>query len=90
MKKIFLGVAIIIIPAITTIAQAQIIKDYSDAELKVYYNKHLEMDTTQMGTQLQDTQMSLRIGRGHALFAATRNMWVDSLKVYNNEKYMEL
>ena len=84
------GVASIFLSAITTGAQAQIIKDYSDAELKVYYNKHLEMDTTQMGTQLQDTQMSLRIGRGHALFAATRNMWVDSLKVYNNEKYMEL
>ena len=80
----------ILLPLLGISGQGQIIKDYSDAELEVYYNKHLEMDTTQMGTQLQDTQMSLRIGRGHALFAATRNMWVDSLKVYNNEKYMEL
>ena len=71
-------------------AQGQIIKDYSDAELEVYYNKHLEKDTAQMGTQVQDTKMSLRIGGGYALFAATRNMWVDSLDVYNHEKYLEL
>ena len=71
-------------------ARGQIIKDYSDAELEVYYNKHLEKDTAQMGTQVQDTKMSLRIGGGYALFAATRNMWVDSLDVYNHEKYLEL
>ena len=90
MKKTLFGVASIILSAITTGVQGQIIKDYSDAELEVYYNKHLEMDTTQMSTQPQDTQMSLRIGGGHALFAATRNMWVDSLDVYNHEKYLEL
>ena len=90
MRKILFGVASIILSAITTDVQGQIIKDYSDAELEVYYNKHLEMDTTQMGTQVQDTKMSLRIGGGHALFAATRNMWVDSLDVYNHEKYLEL
>ena len=61
----------------------QIIKDYSDAELEVYYNKHIEKDTTQMGTQVQDTKMSLRIGGGHALFASTKQMWADSLRTYN-------
>lgn len=64
-------------------AQGQIIKDYSDAELEVYYNKHLEIDTTQMGAQAQDTKMSLRIGGGHALFASTKRMWADSLRTYN-------
>ena len=90
MRKILFGVASIILSAITTGVQGQIIKDYSDAELEVYYNKHLEKDTAQMGTQVQDTKMSLRIGGGYALFAATRNMWVDSLDVYNHEKYLEL
>ncbi|MDD7469038.1 MAG: GLPGLI family protein [Porphyromonas sp.] len=80
----------ILLPLLGISGQGQIIKDYSDAELEVYYNKHLEKDTAQMGTQVQDTKMSLRIGGGYALFAATRNMWVDSLDVYNHEKYLEL
>ena len=73
----------ILVSLLSLSVQAQIIKDYSDAELEVYYNKHLEIDTTQMGAQAQDTKMSLRIGGGHALFASTKRMWADSLRTYN-------
>ena len=72
MKKILFGVASIILSAITTGAQGQIIKDYSDAELEVYYNKREVQDTLNMDTRFEDTKMSLRIGGGHALFASTK------------------
>ena len=67
---------------------AQIIKDYSDAELEVYYNKRDIKDTLNMDTRYQDTKMSLRIGGGHALFASTKTMWADSLEIYNHDLYM--
>ena len=74
MKKILFGAVCVILSAITTGVQAQIIKDYSDAELEVYYNKRDIKDTLNMDTRYQDTKMSLRIGGGHALFASTKTM----------------
>ena len=70
--------------------QAQIIKDYSDAELEVYYNKRDVQDTLNIDTRYQDTKMSLRIGGGHSLFASTKTMWADSLEIYNHDLYMEI
>ena len=90
MKKILFGVASIILSAITTGAQGQIIKDYSDAELEVYYNKREVQDTLNMDTRFEDTKMSLRIGGGHALFASTKTMWADSLEIYNHDLYREI
>ncbi|WP_297133116.1 GLPGLI family protein [uncultured Porphyromonas sp.] len=71
-------------------AQGQIIKDYSDAELEVYYNKREVQDTLNMDTRFEDTKMSLRIGGGHALFASTKTMWADSLEIYNHDLYREI
>lgn len=71
-------------------AEAQVIKDYSDADLEVYYNKHVVLDTLQADSRYQDTKMALRIGGGHALFAAPRDMWVDSLYFYNPDMYTDL
>ena len=90
MKKILFGAVCVILSAITTGVQAQIIKDYSDAELEVYYNKRDIKDTLNMDTRYQDTKMSLRIGGGHALFASTKTMWADSLEIYNHDLYMEI
>ena len=80
----------ILLPLLSLSAQGQIIKDYSDAELEVYYNKRDVQDTLNIDTRYQDTKMSLRIGGGHSLFASTKTMWADSLEIYNHDLYMEI
>lgn len=80
----------ILVSLLSLSVQGQIIKDYSDAELEVYYNKRDVQDTLNIDTRYQDTKMSLRIGGGHSLFASTKTMWADSLEIYNHDLYMEI
>lgn len=58
--------------------------------LEVYYIKHLEKDTLNIGKNFRDTQMALRIGRGSSMFYPVQRLWRDSIMEIDFNKYMEI
>lgn len=58
--------------------------------LEVYYIKHSEKDTINIGKNFRDGQMALRIGKDASMFYPVQRFWRDSLMETDFNKYMEI
>lgn len=69
---------------------SEIIEDREKSVMEVYYTKITELDTNRIGTYVQESPMTLRIGPTSSMFFGTKRFWSDSLRYYDFNTHMQL